>query len=214
MLIGLGINDDWSFERDFLKHKKVMIFAYDASVSRRHFLKQVLKSIVRIDNLKIFLRRLTTYINYIRFFSQPNIYHIQKYVGLNSQDPRHCTFMDVLSETESKDIFLKIDIEGSEYRFLQDLVSNAERISGMVLELHSVDLHLAEIEKFINNFKLNLVHVHANNYAPVRLDDELPTVLELTFSKYANVSEGRKLPHPLDMPNDKYYFEYEIVLDN
>jgi hypothetical protein len=48
----------------------------------------------------------------------------------------------VLNETNSKNIFLKIDIEGSEYLFLQDIIANEERITGMVIELHDVDIHL------------------------------------------------------------------------
>ena len=36
-LIGLGINDDWSFEEDFLSENKVSIYAYDASVSKNFF---------------------------------------------------------------------------------------------------------------------------------------------------------------------------------
>lgn len=121
--------------------------------------------------------------------------------------------MDVLNQTESKNIFLKIDIEGSEYRFLDDIVENDERITGMVIEMHDVDIHLAEIKKFINQLSLDLVHVHANNYAPIRADDDLPIVLELTFSKYSNVSTEYKLPHKLDMPNNKNCSDYEILID-
>ena len=121
--------------------------------------------------------------------------------------------MDVLNQVESKYIFLKIDIEGSEYRFLHDILANEERITGIVLELHDVDIHLKEIENFINRFSLNLVHVHANNFAPIRADDDLPLVLELTFSKYSNNSTDYKLPHNLDMPNNKYFSEYEISVD-
>ena len=47
--------------------------------------------------------------------------------------------------------------------------------------MHDVDIHLTEIKKFINQLSLDLVHVHANNYAPIRADDDLPIVLELTF---------------------------------
>jgi len=212
-LIGLGINDDWSFEEDFLSENKVSIYAYDASVSKNFFLKQLIKSAVRVDNLKIFVHWLNVLLGYKKFFSQPNVNHIQKFVGLNSNSNQHCTFMDVLTQVDSNDIFLKIDIEGSEYRFLHDIVANEERITGVVIELHDVDIHLNEIEKFINQFSLNLVHVHANNFAPIRADDDLPLVLELTFSKYSTNTAEYKLPHNLDMPNDKNRSEYEISVN-
>jgi hypothetical protein len=213
VLIGLGINDDWSFEEDFLSQKKVSIYAYDASVNKNFFLKQLIKSVVRVDNLKIFVHWLNVLLRYKKFFSQPNVIHIKKFVGLNSIDNIHCTFADVLKETNSDNIFLKIDVEGSEYRFLDDIVANEERITGMVIELHDVDIHLNEIENFINRFNLNLVHVHANNYAPTRANDDLPLVLELTFSKHSNNFKEPKLPHNLDMPNNKNRSEYEILIN-
>lgn len=213
VLIGLGINDDWSFEEDFLSRKKVSVYAYDASVSENFFLKQLIKSSVRIDNLKIFARSLNVLLKYKKFFSLPNVHHIQKFVGLNSKSNQHWTFMDVLNQVESKYIFLKIDIEGSEYRFLHDIVANEDRITGLVIELHDIDIHLNEIENFINQFSLNLVHVHANNYAPIREDDDLPLVLELTFSKYSTNTAEYKLPYNLDMPNNKNCSEYEISID-
>ena len=214
LLLGFGINDDWSFEEDFLSQKKVSVTAYDASVSERIFFRRLLGSALRIYNFKRFLHWLNVLLKYRKFFSQSDVNHIQKFVGLNIKSEQHCTFMDVLDQTESKNIFLKIDIEGSEYRFLHDIVANEERITGLVLELHDVDIHLKEIEKFINELSLNLVHVHANNFASIRADDDLPLVLELTFSKYSNVSTDYKLPHKLDMPNNKNRLEYEISFND
>ena len=43
MLISFGINDDWSFEKDFYAIKKSKILAYDASVNSLLFLKNVIK---------------------------------------------------------------------------------------------------------------------------------------------------------------------------
>jgi len=212
LLVGLGINDDWSFEEDFLKRKKIPIFTYDASVSGKHFLKKIILSFFRIDNLKIFFYWLKVFIKYKIFFSQPQVHHIQKFVGLNSNNEHHCTFENVINETDSKNIFLKIDIEGSEYRFLNDIIANEERISGMVIELHDCDIHLKKIQKFINQFRLNLVHVHANNFSPIRLDDGLPLVLELTFSKHAELLDNYILPHKLDMPNNRNYLDYKLIV--
>lgn len=39
----------------------------------------------------------------------------------------------MLNEINSKNIFLKIDVEGSEYRFLQDIIANEERITEWLL---------------------------------------------------------------------------------
>ena len=213
LLIGLGICDDWSFEEEFLSQKKVSLYAYDARVNGKYFFKQLIKSVCRIDNLKVFVHWLKVFVKYKKFFSQSNVHHIEKFVGLNSESKNYCTFIDILNETNSKNIFLKVDVEGSEYRFLNDIVANEERLSGIVIELHDVDIHLKKIEKFINQFSLNLVHVHANNYAPIRADNGLPVVLELTFSKYANVSNNYKLPHKLDMPSNKKCPDYKLLVN-
>jgi hypothetical protein len=41
----------------------------------------------------------------------------------------------------------------------------------------------------------------------------LPLVLELTFSKHSNNFKEPKLPHNLDMPNNKNRSEYEILIN-
>ncbi len=214
VLIGMGICDDWSFEEDFIKIKKVEVYAYDASVSKKYFLREFLKSIIRIDKPYIAFNNLKVLLSYRNFFSQKNIHHIEKFVGLNSLNNLYCTFSEVISELNSDNIFLKIDIEGSEYRFLNELIMNQNRMSGLVIEFHDCDLHLEEIKKFIKDFGLNLVHIHANNYAPVRLDDGLPTVLEFTFSKFGEICTKTNLPHKLDMPNDKNSEEIALVVNN
>ena len=96
---------------------------------------------------------------------------------------------------------------------LHDIIAYEERITGIVIELHDVDIHLMEIENFLNRLNLNLVHVHTNNFAPIRADDDLPLILELTFSKYSNTSSDYKLPHMLDMPNNSKCSEYEILFN-
>lgn len=214
VLIGLGINDDWSFERDFKKIKNVEVFAYDASISQKYFIKQFIKSLARVDNPKLALNKIKTISSYRHFFSKSKNYHIQKFVGLETDDKNHCTFEQVLDDIIYDNIFLKIDIEGSEYRFLNDIIANEERITGMVLELHDCDIHLKEIENFIKKLSLKLVHVHANNYAPIRASDGLPLVLELSFSKNCEKFGTPALPHKLDMPNSKRSAEIRLIIDS
>ena len=209
LLIGIGISDDWSFEEDFVLRNDVEVIAYDASINFKFWIKRSIIETIK-NPFKFYI--------FQKFFSYKNFFkgkrkHVKKFVGLNTLDNIHCTFSDVINKTKSKNIFLKIDVEGSEYRFLKEIIANEDKITGMVIELHDVDIHLNEIKKFIDQFNLNLVHVHANNYAPIRADDSLPTVLELTFSKYSNVLTGYKLPHKFDMPNNKDCLDYELTVD-
>ena len=49
----------------------------------------------------------------------------------------------------SKNLFFKIDIEGSEYRLLEELVEFQGTMCGLVIEFHDIDLHIEKINNFI-----------------------------------------------------------------
>ena len=200
VLIGLGINDDWSFEEHFSQLNNCDLFAYDASVGEKKFRKKLLRAIPKFFNFKILSRALKTYLGYKRFF-RGNKHHIEQFVGLD-YPPLHVGFDHVLTKINARKAFLKIDIEGSEYRVLDQLLANTDLITGMVCEFHDCDLHLDAISRFIADLDMTLVHVHANNTSPVK-DQQLPLVLELTFSSnQTSDAKVDRLPHSLDMPND------------
>ena len=212
-LISLGINDDWSFEVDFLKIKDVPLLAYDASISKKVFLKRFLKSFTRIGKPISLPRSFRTLVSYQNFFSQPGVSHIQKFVGFQSPDENYCSMSEILSSIESQNIFLKIDIEGAEYRILESLIEQQARITGLAIEFHNCDIHLSKIEEFVGRFQLELIHAHANNNSPVRPDNLLPLVLELTFGQDAPVGEIATLPNVLDMPCNKHKQEIPLSFD-
>jgi hypothetical protein len=115
-------------------------------------------------------------------------------------------------------VFLKCDIEGSEYEILDELIENSFRFSGMVIEFHEIHkYHLFnELTSFIAKIDLKLIHVHANNNSYTEILDEgvfIPDCIELTFTSSKNI-EYRKhieLPHKLDMPNAKEREDFRIV---
>ena len=96
---------------------------------------------------------------------------------------------------------LVCDIEGSEYRCLDDLIKHQDKISGIVIEFHDIDLHLNKIEEFISKFNLKIVHIHINNWTLVGKND-LPLLIEVTFSKHGKTNNNfANHPHTLDSPN-------------
>jgi len=208
MLISLGVYDDWSFENDFVRINDVEVWSFDASVNLKFWLKRIFVETIKNPFSFYFFRKIYSY----KKFFKGKRKHIKKFVGLNANFKYYCTLNSVFNEIDKKDIFLKIDIEGSEYRLLETLVSNQSRISGLVIELHDCDIHLEKIEKFLKNFKLHLVHIHGTNIAPIRVEDKLPLVVELTFSKYSKLADKYELPHKLDMPCGKNLEEIELVI--
>ena len=207
-MVSLGISDDWSFESHFAEIKDVYVYAFDASLDLRFWAKRVITETIKNPLNFYAIRKLTSY---KKFFSGKHK-HIKKFVGLNSNSPTHCTLNSILENIKNDKIFLKIDVEGSEYRLLDEIILNQNRITGLVIELHDCDIHLQKIEKFIRKFNLNLIHIHANNFSPVRLDDGLPLVMELTFSKYHILSDSTYLPHKLDMPCNSKEKEINLII--
>lgn len=209
LLIGLGVYDDWSFENDFIKYNDIEVWSFDASVDLKFWIKRIFVETIKNPFSFYFFRKIYSY----KKFFKGKRKHIKKFIGLNANFEYYRTLSSVFNDTDKKNIFLKIDIEGSEYRLLNTLLLNQNRIAGLVIELHDCDIHLETIEKFIKKFKLNLVHIHATNIAPIRMDDKLPLVMELTFSKYAKLAHKHELPHKLDMPCSKNLEEIELVVN-
>ena len=90
ILISLGISSDWSYEEDFLKYKSLPILAFDGTISGKKFLKNIVRTILRFDNPKLFINALKTYISYFAFFRN-SVRHFQK--NISSQIKENSNFI-------------------------------------------------------------------------------------------------------------------------
>ncbi len=199
-LIGLGISDNWSFEEDFIKKNNVHLHAYDASISGRIFLGKFLKSLHKVHKPQIAISCYKTWVRYRNFF-RGNKHHFPKFVGAQN-GKKQISMSEIFNQIKSDKIFLKVDIEGSEYRILDTILRNQHRLTGAVIEFHDCDLHMTWIEKFVKGFALPIVHIHANDYSAIS-NDGIPHTLEISFSANSNISEiERKYPQDIDQPNN------------
>lgn len=195
ILLGFGINTDWNFEEEFLKCNPIKVRAYDASTKFEKFFKQAVYAGLRF-RFGSAARKLFKYLSFRKFFSGKNEFYA-KFVGTDP-GPLFVSLGSIFEEIDEKNVFVKMDVEGSEYRCLDDLVSHQERLVGAVIEFHDVDFHLDRIVNFVKTFELSLVHVHANNFAGIDRNG-VPLVVELTFSRHGEFSDSAvSLPHLLD----------------
>jgi hypothetical protein len=219
-LISFGINLDWSFEKDFFKLKERPIHCYDHTIkysffkkfSRNSFLKFFNKKYYSISGLKEIFSNIKLYKDYKKFFSG-KVVHFESAIGLGKNLVDMST---VFNRVNCNKIFLKIDIEGSEYRVLDDLIRYQDKITGLVIEFHNVDLHMSRILDFIRKLDLTIVHIHGQNPGGKDYLDQNqdPIQIEITFSRFNSFLDLQpQIPHELDQPADPRFDEIKLFFD-
>jgi len=202
-LVSFGISNDFSFEKQFKKFNSVKIFAYDPTVTNNFFLKEFIMLFLKCNFISLF-KSIKNFFDFKKFFNMNDNKLFLKKIGKGgSVYLEHIPFNEIIKSCEeNKNIFFKIDIEGSEYRILDELLKIKDKISGIAIEFHDVDLHLGKIVNFTNQIDLTLVHIHANNWMDYGIDN-IPTCLEISYSKNPTlISKYPKLPHELDQKNN------------
>lgn len=217
-LVSLGVSTDWSFDQHFKRlNPHIQIHAYDHTISEDLFRRSYQRGLVHfllgtISRADLSERR--TLLRSYRAFFSGDARHFAERIHNRLDTPRDITIDKVLARTTSNRIFLKIDIEGSEYRIIDSLLGNAARIVGMVIEFHDTDplrqVFCRAVKRLQEAF--DIVHFHANNFGAVA-EDNLPEVVELTFARAAVARVGRRSHLPLaglDNPNNPRRPDYEI----
>ncbi len=210
LLLSFGMNEDWSFERSFCAYNDVPVEMYDASVGRREFKRRVRKKFATFYRIRHLLRAINLVRSYDRFFRGKRRHHMLM-IGFDSETSRSASSVFTEHATEKTDsVFFKVDIEGSEYRILDDLLAAQSKIAGMVIEFHDIDLHMDRIRAFVSALDLNICHCHGNNFGGMDAQGQ-PLVIELSFSRYAPQKDGKAaFPHPLDMANKRDHPDYAL----
>lgn len=210
-LLSFGIETDWSFEKDFIKIKNTCIDAYDGTTCFNLFFYNFIYFTYKKKPIKA-LSKLIGYFEFKRFFSGSKKFH-KNFIG-NFKNKNYIDLNKILKDIEKSNIFLKMDIEGSEYRCLDILLKFQEKFSSIVIEFHDVDCNLKKIHKFINQMNLNIVHIHINNYTPLT-NNNIPQTIEVTFSKNKIDNDSfAKLPHKLDSPNNPSKSDYKLIFED
>lgn len=208
-ILSFGLSDEWEFE-DELSHKSgARVVCFDPSVTwafwLRKFVVGIYRGLLKCDAQRF--RRGLRFFDYVRFFDGQRHKHYRKAIGYPGVRAISLPQAIELAQLDEP-LFLKMDIEGWEYRLLSDLIVLQHRFVGFAIEFHDVDLHEERIRKFISaiNDTFLLVHFHANSHTAIRSDGSA-LVVEMSFMNRAllkpgEVLEYRDLPIPrIDAPN-------------
>ena len=217
ILITCGFNDDWEFERDYLKkNHKTQINAYDHTVNKRFWLSRFKKDIISLllfKKLKINkILDVFKYLDYRLFFRNDNK-HFEKKIVFKKRNDNETTIPDILANYN--EIFLKVDIEGDEYKILNDIKRNSSKIIFLVIEFHDVNKNIEKIKNFIKKLDLKIIHIHGNNYGGLDKNNN-PKVIELSLLnskkiKLKKILSKRNYPiNDLDYKNFKRRSDIEI----
>ncbi len=205
------MSHDWTFERDF-KHRNpgAIVHCYDHTVSLRtafiYSLGQLAAFMVRFKAR--YLRRAFTWIDYLLFFRADKV-HFKQRIWRDRQD-NSVTVDDAFDRLPARcQVFVKMDIEGSEYRVLDDLLKHSGSIVALAIEFHDVDIVTERFNSLVEKIKrdFHIVHIHGNNMGgisplqfPDRAGDHLPQ--QAVFQRGSAAQSRLKYPvEGLDRPN-------------
>jgi hypothetical protein len=224
VLLSFGINDDWSFEKDFIRLSNMhcTCYAYDYSINRVSSFNTTMKEVkyfagdllkrkkLNFNRLKIAYLSFIKFLDFNWFFTK----HCFFSVGLDSENNGvFRTFKEIIdvNELNFKKIFLKVDIEGMEYNVIRQILNNSDNILGITIEVHDLHKRYEEYEYFIQQIesKFTIYHIHENNYSSIELIRGVPNVIELSFISNKLIEDDKyyqsmsEFPiHNLDQLND------------
>ena len=129
IIITCGLNDDWEFEKSLLKiNTKCIVQAYDHTIDKKFWVERFKKDIKHFFLLKkIRLRKIIhifRYLDYLRFFKNHNKHYILK-IGTEDISNQEITINKILEAYQS--VLLKVDIEGDEYKILDQILDNSKK---------------------------------------------------------------------------------------
>jgi hypothetical protein len=203
-LLSFGVDRNWSFERQVRqRHPKIPLHAYDPSVSERIFYREKRAALVRLLTLRgsysKFQETSRILEDFKDTFSAPAC-HFRERAHDQNVGKGDCDMSKAFSRLSGcKNLLVKMDIEGAEYRVLPGLIGFASRIGYLTLEFHETGAFRKTFEDIVRKIQKThfIAHLHGNNGGEVAKDG-LPELLEISFVK----GRPRAKAKVATLPND------------
>ncbi len=180
VLFSGGISSNLEFEYDLFRfNKDIKIVMIDTTVSGT---KLLVKGIARLffrkpDKLRYLINALI--FNYLKRNSRC----IHHKLWLNKE--QSILNLARTSFNTEKKILLKLDIEGSEFDFLEEIQSNLDSFSAMVFEFHDMDQRHQQVQDFISSCSSQFQLVHLSENPSGGYDSKRrPKNIEITLERH------------------------------
>jgi hypothetical protein len=178
ILFSGGISSNVEFEYDvFRMNKDIKIVMVDPTVSA---FKLIGKGIARIflkkkDKLRYLINALT----FILLSNSERVVH--KSIWINKKNTIFSILRATFNKEKKEHILLKLDIEGSEYDILDEVLLNLESFNTMIFEFHDLNIRSNDLIKFIQKSESHFCITALNINTAGGIHNGLPKVIELTF---------------------------------
>lgn len=181
ILFSGGISSNTEFEYDMFRfNKDIKIIMVDPTVSK---IKLLSKAFLRIFFFK--KEKLRYFVNTLIFIylqRSERCWHISKWLSANTG------IIDCIKEKivdfDAEKILLKLDIEGSEYDLLDEILANIHLFDCMVFEFHDLDNRYLECYVFLKKCSIHfdIIHLEINPSGGFSKNGQ-PKVIELSLER-------------------------------
>jgi hypothetical protein len=213
LLLSAGLHDDWSFEKDFKRHRPgARVVAVDGTAGLplllwRSFPRifQILGAVLTLNFPRArakwaYFQKVPDFVRFFRheLFLRKMLLAAPGHGGVTVPEllRAHAPAAGV-----GPDVLLKLDIEGAEFAVLRgELGPLLAQAAGLVIEFHRLDENWPAFLEIVARLEPGFVvaHVHGNNYEPLIPGTDVPRSIEVTWL-------NRRLAPPEAAPSAQPY---------
>ncbi len=213
-MVSYGVGYDVTFETEFHQVTGKPVYAFDPTMTKLGYLKEGFISGKYADTLKR-AAKLLMWQTKQKELETHQIHFVPEGLGdTNTPDFKTIGYHYSKFNLHHKKLLLKIDIEGAEYKVMNDdsFYPHLDNVVQLLFEFHWLDTRL---EKLMQMFKKierthSLIHIHANNYGTTfdYRGKHVPQVIEGAFLHNSFLKEKKRSEQSypisgLDFPCDK-----------
>lgn len=225
-LLSLGVEADWSFEQamlDMVPDLKVICVdgTTGPNVIESRYRRELRKAALHLRPYKFMdaLKLRGKAAEFETFFARHTFLKLM--VSPTDADG-HTSLHRLLNRPDVREpIFLKMDIEGSEYEVLRSAATDLARFVVIAIEFHDLGTRWPEFEQAMALLQRShhIAHLHGNNYHRPIPGTNVPRTLEATFVQHALCrgtppASARSYPLPcLDSPNKRRRADLPLHFD-